>query len=262
MNIQNIPSEIQSLRQWVCSFPGSKLPMMSNSNDPASTANPDTWSTFQDAVQAVEHGIYSDIGFVFANSDIVGIDLDDAFDEDGFLTELASDIIGQCKSYTEISRSGTGIHILIKGELPFGGRNNRNGVEIYKQGRYFIMTGNTLLYKDIEHNQEAIDYVLDKYFTVLRQENDTDSQEYEYRIYNPEWTKNEGKIKLRPIYPRIPDGCRNICLTSLAGMMHNQGYTARQIYDELVYCNKVACEPMLYDRELQTIVRSVTRYKR
>ena len=50
--------------------------------------------------------------------------------------------------------------------------------------------------------------------------------------------------------------------TSLAGMMHNQGYSVEQIYDELIYCNKVACEPVLHDREIKAIVNSVTRYKR
>lgn len=262
MNISNIPLEIQKLKQWVCSYPNSKLPMMSNENEPASTTQPDTWSTFQDAVKAVERGAYSDIGFVFNDTDIVGIDLDSAFDSDGFLTELSSDIIGVCKSYTEISRSGDGIHILVRGKLPFTGRNNLKNVEIYRQGRYFIMTGNTLLYSDIVPNQYAIDYIVEKYFPDVRQKDASDDVEYTNRIYNPEWQKNGDKIKLRPNYPIIPDGCRNVCLTSLAGMLHTQGYTARQIYDELVYCNEVACKPKLYTRELQNIVSSVTKYKR
>ena len=83
------------------------------------------------------------------------------------------------------------------------------------------------------------------------------------RIYTPTWEKSQNdKINLRPNYPRIPDGCRNICLTSLAGMLHNQGYSVKHIYDELVYCNKVACEPMLPQNEIRTIVNSVTKYKR
>lgn len=51
-------------------------------------------------------------------------------------------------------------------------------------------------------------------------------------------------------------------LTSLAGMLHNQGYSKQQIYDELLYCNTVACDPPLDRGEIQTICNSVTRYKR
>lgn len=262
MNYQNIPDELKSLTQWVCACSDSKVPMIAQAYAPASSTNPNTWTTFQDAEKSVEHGNYEHIGFVFNDNGIIGVDIDTGYDDDGFLTELASDIINKCKSYTEKSKSGRGVHILLKGTLPFKGRNNLNGVEIYKQARYFIMTGDTLIYDTIIENQDAIDYIVDKYFPNTRQ-SEKASNISDSRIYTPLWDKpGKNKIKLRPVYPRIPNGCRNICLTSLAGMLHNQGYTARQIYNELNYCNKVACEPMLHENELQTIVRSVTRYKR
>ena len=261
MNLQNIPKELQNLKQWVCSRSDSKVPMMATSPCAASSTNPNTWGTFQEAVMSVECKNYDNIGFVFNDNGIVGIDIDSGYDEDGFLTELASEIITRCNSYTEKSRSGRGFHILIKGTLPFKGKNNLNGVEIYKQARYFIMTGDVFLNKrEIVENQKAIDDIVEKYFPSVPKV--SESKPYMDRIYTPQWGKNCGKIKLRPTYPKIPNGCRNICLTSLAGMLHSQGYSARQIYNELVYCNKVACEPMVYDSEIQSIVRSVTRYKR
>jgi hypothetical protein len=182
-------------------------------------------------------------------------------DDDGFLTEIAADIINNCKSYTEKSRSGRGFHILIKGTLPFKGKNNLKGVEIYQTARYFIMTGDTLIYKNIIDNQEAIDYVVEKYFPETRCKKDTPFSPTT-RIYEPQWFRNNDKIKLRPMYPTIPDGCRNLCLTSLAGTLHNQGYSVKQIYDELLYCNKVACNPALPNGEVESIVKSVTKYKR
>lgn len=260
MKLRNIPVELQVLNQWVCTKEGSKAPMQPSCPYPASSTNPSTWGTFEEAVVAVERGHYSNIGFVFNYDGYVGIDIDIGYDDDGFLTELAADIIDKCKSYTEKSRSGRGVHIILKGTLPFKGKNNLAGVEIYKDARYFIMTGDTLLYNTIEENQEAIDYIVSKYFSSSRESNTTSV--FDSRIYNPQWVKSEDKIKLRPVYPRIPNGCRNICLTSLAGMLHNQGYTRSQIYDELMYCNKVACEPMLNENEIKTIVGSVTRYKR
>lgn len=262
MNLQNIPEELKALTQWVCANSNSKVPMMSWDCYPASSTNPNTWSTFQGAVDSVRCGNYEHIGFVFNDNGIVGVDIDAGYDEDGFLTEIASDIIGQCKSYTEKSRSGRGVHILLKGTLPFKGKNSLKGVEIYRQARYFIMTGDTLLYDTIIENQEAIDYIIEKYFPITQKQSDK-SYASEGRIYTPKWEKStDNKIKLRPVYPQIPNGCRNICLTSLAGMLHNQGYSRKQIYDELTYCNKVACVPLLSDREVNTIVNSVIRYKR
>ena len=260
MKLFNIPVELQMLKQWVCAKADSKAPMRAKSSFPASSTDPTTWSLFEDAVESVRCKLYDNIGFVFNDTGLVGVDIDTGYDDDGFLTEIASDIIGKCKSYTEISRSGRGVHILLKGTLPFKGKNNLSGVEIYKDARYFIMTGDTLIYDTIVENQEAIDYIVSKYFSSSRESKGTSV--FDSRIYNPQWTKSEDKIKLRPVYPRIPDGCRNICLTSLAGMLHNQGYTKSQIFDELMYCNKVACEPMLDEGEIRTIVGSVTRYKR
>ena len=262
MNFDKIPQELKALPQWVCAYSNSKVPMIAHAHSPASSTNPKTWTIFQAALKSVEYGNYDNIGFVFNDNGIVGIDIDDGYDEDGFLSDIATDILSICKSYTEKSKSGRGFHILLKGDLPFKGKNNLKGVEIYKQSRYFIMTGDVLLYDKIVENQKAIDYIVEKYFPETRQK-DTSSETYDNRIYNPIWEKPaRGQIKLRPQYPRIPDGCRNICLTSLAGMLHNQGYTARQIYDELRYCNKVACEPSLHDGEIRTIVASVTRYER
>jgi hypothetical protein len=257
----NIPNELKELNQWVCTREGSKIPMKAFENEAASSVDPQTWSSFGMANDAVSKGHYDYCGFVFNDNGIVGIDIDDGYDEDGFMTPLAADIIGTCKSYTERSQSGRGFHILLKGNLHFKGKNNLAGVEIYKTSRYFIMTGDISLYNTIEENQAAIDYVVQKYFPETRQEKD--AVEYGGRIYSPIWEMPENnRIKLRPVYPRIPDGSRNICLTSLAGMMHNQGYSKQQIYDELVYCNTVACEPPLDKNELRLICNSVTRYKR
>lgn len=257
---ENIPNELKELNQWVCTRSDSKVPMKAFGNEAASSTNPETWATFDTAISAVSRGAYDYCGFVFADNGYVGIDIDTGY-EDGFMTPLAADIIGKCASYTEKSKSGRGFHILLRGTLPFKGKNNLAGVEIYKSARYFIMTGNTVLYHNIEENQEAIDYIVEKYFPEARQEKE--SSEYGSRIYSPLWEMPENnRIKLRPVYPRIPDGSRNICLTSLAGMLHNIGYSKQQIYDELIYCNTVACEPPLDRVELKAICNSVTRYKR
>lgn len=261
MNYDNIPKELTKLNQWVCALEGSKAPMLAFDLLPASSTNPSTWCSFEAATEAVAYGRYDYIGFVFNDNGIVGIDIDDGYDQEGFLSPLASDIIGVCKSYTERSRSGRGVHILLKGDLPFKGKNNRNGVEIYKTARYFIMTGDVLIYDEIIYNQTAIDYIVDKYFPEMRV---CSSKCFTPKIYTPNWDNpiEDGKIKLRPNYPPITPGSRNICLTSLAGMLHSQGYSTQAIYDELTYCNAIACKPMLPNGEVMAIVNSVTRYER
>ena len=254
-----IPKELRDYEQWVCTKGDSKVPIDPFYGFNASSTDPDSWTSFETAVKQVKSGKYDYIGFVFNDNGIVGIDVDDGYDEDGFLSELATDIISKCHSYTEKSKSGRGFHILLKGDIPFKGKNNLKGVEIYKQSRFFIMTGDVLMYDKIIENQEAIDYILDKYFPIMRENHQSSSCD---RIYTPIWEKQQGRIQLRPVYPKITTGSRNICLTSLAGMLHNQGYSPQQILEEISYCNKVACEPMLYERELMCIVNSVTRYKR
>ena len=73
---------------------------------------------------------------------------------------------------------------------------------------------------------------------------------------------HQRKIALKPEYPPITPGSRNLSLTSLAGQMHNQGYSKAEIYKELLYANSVACQPPLDRSEVELIVNSVTRYRR
>lgn len=260
MNLSNIPDELKNLNQWVCTKGDSKVPMCATSDYAASSTNERSWDSFYHARSAVDDGYYDYVGFVFNDNGIIGIDIDDGYDEDGFISPLAADIINVCKSYTEKSKSGRGFHILLKGELPFKGKNNLKGVEIYKTARYFIMTGDTILFNNMIENQEAIDYIVSKYFPEMRES--ASERGMSNRIYSPRWERPTEKISLRPVYYPIPDGTRNISLTSIAGQWHNMGYGKDDIYRELLYVNSVACNPPLDVNEIQSIVNSVTRYKR
>lgn len=259
---ENIPTELRRLNQWVCANEGSKVPMQATCPFPASSTNPSTWSSFDEAVGAVKRGWYDYIGFVFNDNGIVGIDLDDAFDDNG-LKPVAKDIVDMCYgTYIEYSKSGDGLHLFMWGGIPFKGKNNLTGVEMYKTARFFIMTGEQYYpFQSLIDKQDAIHAILDKYFPETREGRSTTVTP---RIYNPEWDNPKGnrRVRVKPKYPVIPDGCRNICLTSLAGMMHSIGYTKGQIYRELQYANQTACEPPLDDGELRSICNSVTRYRR
>ena len=242
MSYLDIPAELRAEKAWVNVWEGSKVPMQATVRKAASSSNPDTWSNYIDAEHNVQHGYYDGLGYVFHDNGIIGIDIDDGF-TDGLLNPLAADIIGRCHSYTEKSRSGRGVHILVRGELPFKGKNNRAAVEIYKSNRYFIMTGEVLIFSEIVENQSAIDYVIEKYFPDTPKESSSGTVAPQ-RIYSPIYRRPEnGKLHLKPEYPPITPGSRNLSLTSLAGQLHNQGYTKAEIYKELLYANQQACKP-------------------
>lgn len=143
---EQVPSQLKELPNWVC-WDKSKRPIDPKNGRAARANDSTTWGTYK---QAVDHyRRHKDqnvrgIGFEFGDSGYAGIDLDDCRDRTtGDIEPWASKIIEELKSYTEISASGKGIHVIVKGKLPEGKRRNGN-VEMYDQGRYFIVTGKHL----------------------------------------------------------------------------------------------------------------------
>ena len=88
---------------------------------------------------------YPGIGFVFTADDpYYGIDLDGCRDpETGEIEKWAKKMIKALDSYSEVSPSGSGVHIIGKGTLPPGGRK-RGSFECYDSGRFFTVTGEHL----------------------------------------------------------------------------------------------------------------------
>jgi len=93
---------------------------------------------FSDVIAAYEKGGFSGVGFILTKDDpFVAIDIDHCL-EGKVLTDEARDIIKALNSYTEISPSGTGIRIFVKGAIP---RNIHKAIEIYSHGFYVTVTG-------------------------------------------------------------------------------------------------------------------------
>jgi putative DNA primase/helicase len=82
------------------------------------------------------------LGFVFTEHDpCVGIDLDRCVDPDtGTIALWAQHHVGALASYTEITPSGTGLHVLVEGVLPPHGRKKAQA-EMYAYARFFTMSG-------------------------------------------------------------------------------------------------------------------------
>jgi putative DNA primase/helicase len=132
----SIPKELIERRRWVCwrmeyrEGRSTKVPVDPQTGARASSTDPRTWSDYATAVKAREQYRLSGVGFVFSAGDTyVGIDLDNCRNpKTGEIAPKALKIVRLLNSFTEISPSGRGLHIFIKGKLPPGG-NRKDGIE-------------------------------------------------------------------------------------------------------------------------------------
>lgn len=257
----NLPDELRGLGRWVCADGSSKRPFTCFDGKPASVSDPRTWGTFEEASESVELGRFPWAGFVFAGDGLVGIDIDCGFDEIGLPTDEAMEAIEACGSYTEVSRSGKGFHIICKGELPFKGANNREGWEIYSDARYFVLTGQTVAHTEIVEAQSAIDAILAKHFKSEIKSKTTESRSD--LIWRPEWRRVEnGVVPLAPDYPVVSSGSRHLSLVSFCGQAHSQGAPKEAVLMLAHRANERWLKPPLPADEVEQVVDSVTRYRR
>ena len=175
--MNNIPDELINLPQWLAwklvphpdpDKKDMKVPINIHTGNGASTTNPSAWATFRevqaflDEWQGHEHshidkqigeltGKVAGPGFVFSKDDpYTGIDLDNCIDEHGHLVKWARLITENLNSYTEISHSEKGVHIIIKGKKPEGSSCKKGDIECYDQARFFAMTGK--IYREVDRD--------------------------------------------------------------------------------------------------------------
>jgi primase-polymerase (primpol)-like protein len=165
-----VPAELRQLPQWVAwwSVPGTgapatlpngkptkslkaqakphKLPINPHGGGLASTTRSATWAAFNAARAAADRWSLSGVGFVFVDSDpYTGVDIDNCRDpQTGAVAPWATEVIHALDSYTEVSPSGTGVHIIVRGQLPNGQGNQAavhgGKVELFSRARYFTFT--------------------------------------------------------------------------------------------------------------------------
>lgn len=156
-----IPAELKSVRAWVIwryefvDGKWTKVPYQTHGKRKAKPNDPSTWGRFESAIENYPQG--SDgIGFMLSKEwGYVGVDLDHCVGETTKSWALA--IMLELDTYTEISPSGTGLRILLKGSLPPNGRKKDN-IEMYESGRYLSITGHhrSGLPETIEARQQQI----------------------------------------------------------------------------------------------------------
>jgi hypothetical protein len=166
IQIDNIPTVIKNQKQWL-TWRDNKKPVQSWQT------NPDSLMTCVEALALAKREGYGGIGYRFTQeAGIIGFDLDHCIDTDGKPNAIATAVVNLMSSYTEISVSRTGIHILFasskepvgkKGYIvmsradqscePFDAKRPdhddptkylKQAYECYPYGRYFTMTGTLL----------------------------------------------------------------------------------------------------------------------
>jgi putative DNA primase/helicase len=152
VNVAMIPEILKKYPNWVCWRSEiekgriKKIPIDPKTGKKASPNNPDSWGTFSEGVNywTTHRANVKGIGFVLTNTPFTGVDLDKCRKpRTGGITRWAGKIVAEMNSYTEITPSGMGLHILAEGKLPPGGHRKGN-VEMYDTGRFFTITGQHL----------------------------------------------------------------------------------------------------------------------
>ena len=154
LSLDNIPQDLQALDRWVLwknvhrSKPSgekvwAKMPLSAKGGAGSSTDSA-TWVSFGAAVDEYLLGDYDGIGIVLGGT-LHGIDLDDCRDPlSGALSDLAQETLDRVEGYAEVSPSGTGLKIFTQTNLDSSRTKKEAGVELYKDGRYFTVTGHAI----------------------------------------------------------------------------------------------------------------------
>ncbi|RDG37950.1 bifunctional DNA primase/polymerase [Streptomyces corynorhini] len=134
-----VPAEIRGQKRWI-RHGADKTPLRADTGRAASSTDPRTWTDHGTAARS-PHG--AGLGFVLNGDGIVCVDLDHCLTADGQLAPWAAAILNACPpTYTEVSPSGTGLHLWGHGHVVRGRRIRREDgahIEVYGTGRYIAL---------------------------------------------------------------------------------------------------------------------------
>lgn len=172
-----IPEELKQNALW-CNWKyeikdgrKTKVPYNPKTLERAKSNDPSTFNTFVEAEEKYLGGYADGVGISVLNG-YSAIDIDHCINKDGFLSDIATDICTTMKSYAETSPSGEGVRVIFKtSDFPYDKekyylKNPNNGLEIYTDKttyRFVTITGNTVYGYPVIENNEALQYILDKY---------------------------------------------------------------------------------------------------
>lgn len=157
----NVPRTLRGMNHWVCwkqqlhenkdgSKRWTKVPVDAQTGNFASSTDPDTWTSYENAAAYAKRSDIAacGIGFVVGDEDaVIGIDIDDCRDpETGDIDPVVVKFLRESDTYAEVSPSGTGLRIFVLGDVPDDTANEADlpgeaHIEMYWTGRYLTVTG-------------------------------------------------------------------------------------------------------------------------
>jgi primase-polymerase (primpol)-like protein len=120
--LAQVPAELKARPQWATHI--DKVPKNPATGNNAASDNPSTCSTYEQALEGAARYGHDGASYLCTDGDpYTGVNLDHCRNaETGAIESWGKSIIDDLGSYTEISLSGTGVHIIVRGTLPPGGR--------------------------------------------------------------------------------------------------------------------------------------------
>lgn len=181
-NPNGLPHELKDYGYWCLwkyeKFEGrnkpTKVPYNPRTGGKAMSNNPDTFTSFQEAVNALERGSFSGLG-VGVFDGLCAIDLDNCLSEDGTPSTLAVDVFSTMQSYTETSPSGRGVRIFFRApgftydKDRYYTMNASLGLEVYissATSKFLTVTGNSQPWggsRPIEERGTQLQSILERY---------------------------------------------------------------------------------------------------
>ena len=155
-----VPDEMKARKNWVAVKTWksaekdklSKRPIDCNTGNYAESDNPETWTTFDKALEYVrEHG-GTTVAYALDGKDKVScVDIDRCFDENGELSETAKEALKRSgATYAEKSVSGNGLHIFGKTDgMDLRTFSKDGDLEFYQKEQFIAMTGDGAKTKDL-----------------------------------------------------------------------------------------------------------------
>ena len=169
--VEGVPEELKSYPQWCCwkleenKDPEKKANKISYSPITKRKVAPSEeyrkrWGYLDAAVDTYKGGFYAGLTFAVTEQDpFVVIDFDHCI-SNGVIHSDAMDWIRKLRGYVEISPSGTGIHIIVRGKKPGDRCTNKKGeyeIEVYEKARFITITGHVIEdFSQVEENQDVL----------------------------------------------------------------------------------------------------------
>ena len=229
----SVPTELKNSKNWIV-WKENKKPYSAITQESQGWQKQENWTTFSNALHVCKEYGFTGIGFVFSFP-YVGIDLDDCIEENNMMNDLAREITNKIDTYTEYSKSGKGLHLYCKVTEPIKALKTKE-IEIYGEGRFFVVTG-----KELDAGQLEITDQTENIKALILAFGPTQN-----RIIEPMQTT------------QFIEGERNNRMTAEIGRMFNY-WNKNTVFNMAHTLNQSICKPPLEDKELDIIIESISK---